>query len=382
MIKVLVSDQAYQQLKIDLAALNPWVHGKDYVLLPLSQTTMGEDIDVAFISRDVTGKSTKSQTLASTQAFYDRLLNSKRLKWVHIHSAGADRPIYKELMKRGAALTTSYGANALVVAQTALAAILTLNRNMLSLAASQRAHEWTPLVSSEIKTLDLEGQNALVVGRGPVGSAISHYLTMMGVHCEQIRFRQEAEAGVSASTQLSTQLRTKLSNRSSTTSNTTSISREGVEASIENAANAGLVAARNFKSHHFTQISSVLPKFQWLILACPLTPQSKYLIDKEMLSRLPRGAHVINVARGEVVVEEDLIKALQEGHLGGAYLDVFNLEPLPKESPLWGMKNVIVTPHSAGHSEGNEGRVQAQFVKNLERFLSNEPLLYLAINEG
>ena len=374
MIKVLVSDQAYQQLKIDLAALNPWVHGKDYVLLPLSQTTLGEDIDVAFISRDVTGKSTKSQTLASTQAFYDRLINSKRLKWVHIHSAGADRPIYKELMKRGAALTTSYGANALVVAQTALAAILTLNRNMLSLAASQRAHEWTPLVSSEIKTLDLEGQNALVVGRGPVGSAISHYLTMMGVHCEQIRFRQEAEAGVRASTQLS--------RGSSTTSKTISIIGEGVEASIESAANTGLVAARNFKSHHFTQISSVLPKFQWLILACPLTPQSKFLIDKEMLSRLPRGAHVINVARGEVVVEEDLIKALQEGHLGGAYLDVFNLEPLPKESPLWNMKNVIVTPHSAGHSEGNEGRVQVQFVKNLERFLSNEPLLHLAINEG
>jgi phosphoglycerate dehydrogenase-like enzyme len=92
------------------------------------------------------------------------------------------------------------------------------------------------------------------------------------------------------------------------------------------------------------------------------------------LATLPAGAHLINVARGEVVDQEALVAALQSGHLGGAFLDVFAHEPLPIDSPLWAMPHVMVTPHAAGHSDGNENRVAQMFLDNLRCWVSDQPL--------
>jgi phosphoglycerate dehydrogenase-like enzyme len=83
---------------------------------------------------------------------------------------------------------------------------------------------------------------------------------------------------------------------------------------------------------------------------------------------------LINVARGEVVDQSALVAALQSGHLGGAFLDVFQHEPLQRDSPLWAMPQVMVTPHAAGHSDGNEKRVSQMFLDNLRRFASGQPL--------
>jgi phosphoglycerate dehydrogenase-like enzyme len=110
------------------------------------------------------------------------------------------------------------------------------------------------------------------------------------------------------------------------------------------------------------------------VLACPLSPRTRGLVDAAALSLLPPGAHVVNVARGEVVVESDLVAALGSGALAGAYLDVFEHEPLGPDSPLWALDNVIVTPHCAGHSDGNEARVDAMFLANLARWARDEPL--------
>ena len=83
---------------------------------------------------------------------------------------------------------------------------------------------------------------------------------------------------------------------------------------------------------------------------------------------MPQGAGLINVARGEVAVETDVIDALRSGQLGSAYLDFFEHEPLSSESPLWAMDNVIITPHTAGHSDGNAGRVVGMFLENLRHW--------------
>jgi phosphoglycerate dehydrogenase-like enzyme len=98
------------------------------------------------------------------------------------------------------------------------------------------------------------------------------------------------------------------------------------------------------------------------------------LVDARALAALPAGAHLINVARGEVVDQEALVTALQSGHLGGAFLDVFAHEPLPTDSPLWAMPHVMVTPHAAGHSDGNENRVAQMFLDNLRCWVSDQPL--------
>lgn len=284
--------------------------------------------DVAFISRDVTGLSTKHEVQPPTQRFYDAMLASKNLRWVHTHSAGADRPIFGLLRERGVAVTTSSGANASVVAQSALAGILALARHFPLLAAAQREHRWAPLIGSGLPR-DLEGQTATIVGWGPIGQTIGRFLLALGM--KLIVVRQSAQA-----------------------------------------------ATPGARTVGFDDFKTVLPQTDWLVLACPLTPATRSLVDAQALTLLPATAHIVNVARGEVTEEEALCTALGEGRLAGAYLDVFAHEPLPAASPLWEMQNVIVTPHSAGFSDGNEARVVKMFLGNLARWTRKEPLLHVS----
>jgi phosphoglycerate dehydrogenase-like enzyme len=111
------------------------------------------------------------------------------------------------------------------------------------------------------------------------------------------------------------------------------------------------------------------------VLVAPLTPATRGLIGAQQLARLPRGAWLFNLARGPLVVEQDLLAALREGQLGGAVLDVFEREPLPPEHPFWSMEQVIVTPHLAGPDEVEV--VAEQFVANFRRFAAGEPLVGL-----
>jgi phosphoglycerate dehydrogenase-like enzyme len=286
-----------------------------------------KDADIAFISRDVTGRSTKHELAPALQACYDTLRRAPSLRWVHIHSAGADRPVYGDLQARGVAITTSSGTNAAVVAQTAIAGLLALARRFPLLMAAQRNHIWAPLIDSNGIALprDLDGQTAVVVGWGPIGQQIGRLLTALG-------------------------LRTVVVRRSA-------LAVDGVHQVVG-----------------FEALDQVLPQADWLILACPLTDTTRGLIDRRALSLLPPSAQLINVARGEVVHEPDLITALQSGQLAGAFLDVFAHEPLPRESPLWDLPNVIVTPHTAGHSDGHFERVVQAFVDNLGRWLAGQLL--------
>ncbi len=284
----------------------------------------GEDADLAFVSRDITGLSTKHAVLPATQAFYDALLAAPSLRWVHAHSAGADRPIYATLRSRGVQVTTSSGANATIVVQTALAGILGMTRCFPQLMAAQRAHTWKPLVATG-QPRDLAGQTAVIVGWGPIGRGLAGLLKTIGVHVIAVRSSNEAA--------------------------------DGADATVA-----------------FENIADVLGRADWLVLVCPLTDRTRGLVDGPALRRLPTGARVVNVARGEVVDEAALIDALRSGALGGAYLDVFEHEPLPTDSPLWDLPNVMITPHTAGQSEGNERRVEQAFLDNLARWARGESL--------
>lgn len=317
-VRVLASRETANKLKNEL-------NSHRFLGLTKIQLVIGEDLnpkndvdvdfDFAFISRDITSTSTKYQVIPYTQHFYDLLKSASQLKWVHIHSAGIDRPIYQSLLARGVEITNSSGANAKIVAHSALAGILALNRHFPRLWKAQRQHQWLPLQSSSFKTHDLENQNALIVGHGPIGINIAKLLQAFGLNCEFIRF-----------------------NSNQFTSNS---------------------------CFHISEILDRLPSAQWLILACPLSDITRDLINKRLLRLLPSNASVINVARGEIIVEQDLVEAIQKKEINGAYLDVFEQEPLPSNSPLWDLENVIITPHSAGHSVGNESRVKNIFLDNL-----------------
>jgi phosphoglycerate dehydrogenase-like enzyme len=115
----------------------------------------------------------------------------------------------------------------------------------------------------------------------------------------------------------------------------------------------------------FEDLHAVLPSVDWLVLACPLTDTTRGLVDARALALLPAGARLINVARGNVVNEDDVIQALESGKLDGAYLDVFRKEPLEQASPLWTMPNIMVSPHSASYSVGHYDRIGDIFIDDL-----------------
>lgn len=321
--RLLLSARTRQHLHEGLVAV---AAGHALELLALEDSVADEacSVHAAFISRDVTGLSTKHTVNEPLAGCYRVLRRSPQLAWVHTHSAGADRPIYAELAARGVAVSTSAGSNAEVVAQTALGAVLALARRFPQLIAAQARREWAPLVAGEAPP-DLAGQTALLVGWGAIAQRLQPWLAMLGLQVIVARNRAEP-------------------------------------------AGPGLETVR------YADLPAVLPRAQWLLLACPLSEATERLIDAAVLARLPAGAMLVNVARGEVVDEAALAAALAAGHLGGAFLDVFEHEPLAPDSPLWALPNTIVTPHSAGHAAGNAARAAAIFLDNLGRWLRDEPL--------
>jgi phosphoglycerate dehydrogenase-like enzyme len=280
--------------------------------------------DIAFMTRDVTGDSTKAKFADTLLRFYEIMRASPALRWMQTHSAGADRPIYPELRKRGVTVTTASGANAKPVAQMAVAGLLALGRRLPELMDAQRRHAWEPLLGSRAP-VDLHEQAALIVGLGPIGLEIARLLKALGMRVIGVRRQMEAVQNVD-----------------------------------------DVVT--------FDALRAALPRADWLILACPLSDITRGLLDAAAIDLLPRGARVINVSRGEVVVESDLVTALQTGRLGGAFLDVLVKEPLEPASPLWSLPNVVVTPHTAGHTAGLAKAIGEIFLDNLVRWRQGRTL--------
>jgi len=328
-LRILMSRQSIDRLG---PAVSVAMGQRSFELIALEDAVAAQrtDGDVAFISREVTGTSTKHEIHPALQQVYTLLRQSPALKWVHIHSAGADRQIYLDLLAKGVQVCTSSGANAQVVATVALAGMLALARRFPLLWAEQQGRQWIPMMGERMPR-DLPGQTATIIGWGPIGQKLGSLLQALGM--DVVAVRQQAQ---------------------------------------NNPPN--LSDAHSVEMVTFEDWQQVLPKTDWLVLACPLTPKTRQLVNAQALALLPTGAHLVNVARGEVVDEPALIAALQSGQLGGAFLDVFAHEPLPQDSPLWAMPQVMVTPHAAGHSDGNEHRVAQMFLDNLSRWVQGLPL--------
>jgi len=281
-------------------------------------------VEVAYYSRDIWEGTNRTTLSPSAAAFWSIVDRAPQPKWMHVFSSGTDQPQYQQMLKRGSRLTTSAGAQAESVGYAAVTGLLALARRIPHYLAAQSRAEWAPVKAAEVA--DLRGQTAIIVGMGYIGSVIARCLQAFGIRTVGIR-RSLAPA------------------------------------------------------QHFDEVIALgdldarLPKCDWLVLACPLVPQTRGLIDARRLAMLPRTAGFVNIARGEIVDEAALTQALAEGKLLGAFLDVFNVEPLPKESPLWKLPNVIVSPHNAGASAGTYARGVETFLRNLELYLHGKPLI-------
>jgi D-2-hydroxyacid dehydrogenase (NADP+) len=317
MIRLLLSPIARERLSTRVEAIVK-AHNVEIVVVEPS----ARDVDIAFITRDITGLSTKHRVLPETKAYYDALLQSPALRWVHIHSAGVDRPVYQELIARGVPVTPSEGINAREVAQSVLGGVLALAKKFPKLSKAQRAHHWAPTLGADLPR-QLVGQTAVVVGWGPIGQQLATYLQMLDLKIVVVR-------------------------------------------------NDASKQADEYETITYGQINSVLPRTDWLVLCCPLTEVTRRLIGTEQLKLMPSHSHLLNVSRGEVIDEPMLEAALVEKRIAGAFLDVFAHEPLSPTSPLWDMENVIVTPHSAGFSDGNAAKVDELFLRHLDQKLFAE----------
>lgn len=276
-----------------------------------------ENIDAAFFGGEI--------MQGYGRSFFSAVRKAPKLGWLHAFNAGVDHPVFRELLQRGVRISTSVGTNAVPVAQTAMTGLLMLARGFPHWQAAQRECRWEPVLGSR-SPRDLDGQTLCIIGLGGIGSELARLALAFGMSV--IGIRRSPRRGEDPVDEL----------------------------------------------HQPNALAEVLPRCEWIAVTCPLTDETRGLIDRKMLSFLPRGAGVINVGRGEVIDEQALVDALRDGQVGGAYLDVFQKEPLPVESPLWQMPNVILSPHNASTSAGNEARVLEVFLDNFQRWLEGNSL--------
>jgi phosphoglycerate dehydrogenase-like enzyme len=252
-------------------------------------------------------------------------LRAPNLRWLHLGHSGVDDPAFQTLLQRGVVVTNSAGVTAEPIAQSAIAALLALNRGLPHWLDAQHRHAWEPTSGPPEELPDeLGGQTLVVFGLGSIGTRLASYARVFGLYVIGVR-RTPA----------------------------------GAEDGID-----------EWESPD--RLAEVVARADVLALTAPLTAETRGIFDAAMLDRLPPRAIILNVSRGELLDEAALAARLASGRLGGAYLDVFEQEPLPPDSPLWDLPNAIISPHDSARSAGTQPRVDAIFLEEVARWLRGE----------
>ena len=284
-------------------------------------------IDCAFLDRELRFE---EQLFG---AFSDALVASKSCNWLHVSSSGMNPSAFADaVLARGGTITTSTGSNAEPVAQTGFTGLLLLARGFATYIPAQQKREWKPLRGATLPD-DLNGQTLVLIGVGAVGKTLAGYAKAFGLKVIGVR-RSPMKPG------------------------------DPVDEMV-----------------HPSKLKEVLPRADWVVIACPLTSETRNLLDAAAFKAMKKGARLVNIGRGEVMDEQAFIDAIRSGHLGGAHLDALHQEPLPKDSPLWDLPNVIVSPHNASASNGNEKRVAQMFIANFGHWTRGEPMFNIGTFE-
>jgi phosphoglycerate dehydrogenase-like enzyme len=244
-----------------------------------------------------------------------------RLQWLHVASAGVDAMLFDGMRESDVVLTNSRGVFDVPIAEYVLGVVIAFAKDLPHSFELQRQRQW-----EWRETERVGGRRALVVGTGPIGAAIARLLRAVGMDVRGAGRRardDDPDFGV-------------------------------VHASADLAQHVGWA--------------------DFVVSVAPLTEATRGLFDRKVFAAMQPSARFVNVGRGELVVEDDLVAALQAGELAGAALDVFETEPLPPESPLWTMPNVLVSAHMSGDTVGWKDDLAELFVANFARWVAGEPL--------
>ena len=306
----------------DVLALRTGVHGMpvaDYVAalrerLPdhsvAHARTPGEERDLVAGATVATGRVIDDEVLAAAEN-----LELFACSW-----AGTDHLPTDRFRERGVAVTNAAGVHGPNVAEHVLGTILTFSNRLHEGRRRQGRREWR-----HYRTRELKGSTVTVVGLGAIGEAVVQRLSGFGVDTIGVRYTPEKGGPTDE-----------------------------------------VVGFEGFED--------ALARTDYLVLACPLTDTTRGLVGWPELETLPHDAVLVNVARGEVVETDALVRALREDRVGGAALDVTDPEPLPADHPLWGLENVLVTPHNAGHTPRYYERLADIVAENVRRLERGESL--------
>jgi phosphoglycerate dehydrogenase-like enzyme len=261
---------------------------------------------------------------------FDRLLTrAPHLAWVHSASAGVDRILTPAARARGVTITNARDVFSQPIAEYAMTMILAIARRLPQLLELQRERTWQPLQAVELGDVTIG-----LVGYGSLGQTIGRLASAFGARVVATRRR----AGIGDAARPS-----------------------DAGGQVELLGGPGA-------------LHQLLARSDFVVLALPLTRETENLIDGAALAAMKRGAWLINVARGGLVDERALVRALNEGRIGGAVLDTFREEPLSPDSPFYDLPNVIVTPHTSWSSGRVLDRTIELFCDNLVRFAAGQPL--------
>lgn len=271
----------------------------------------------------------------------DMVRLAHRLRWVQSTSAGVVHYVEASGVHRaGITVTTASGVHAAPLAEWVVFAVLWHEKMGPHIARLKAERHWERFCGGEAL-----GKTACVVGYGRVGSEVGRYLEAVGVRVFGVDSRGLVKTPAGA-----------VDTRVSAVRSTRAVPRDFDPAAVEEA------------------LSQILPLTDYLVVATPGTEDTHRLIDRRRLEMLRQSAFIISIGRGTVIEETALAEMLGSGRLAGAALDVFEREPLPADSPLWAMPNVLINPHSASTSWKENSRITDIFCDNLRRYLAGEPL--------
>ena len=272
----------------------------------------------------------------SADAFDRVLARAPRLAWVHSATTGVELALTPTALERGIVITNARGVFSRPIAEYVLMMILAVSRRLPQLLELQRERTWQPLEGAELRDVTVG-----IVGLGSIGRAVGALATAFG--CRVIATRRRSDAGSAAS-----------------------------DSDPDAASPGALMLDRVLGPEGLPEL---LAESDFVVLAAPLTADTERMIDGRALDLMKPGAWLVNVARGRLVDERALLRALRDGVIGGAILDTFVEEPLGPSSPFYDLPNVIVTPHTSWSSGRVLDRSVGLFCDNLRRFARGEPLV-------
>ena len=262
-----------------------------------------------------------------------------RLRWVQLHSAGADHLLDHPIMDSDVLVTTSSGIHATPIAEYVFASILAYRWRVPLWTRCQREGRWPSERWNLFARPELRGSTLGIVGYGSIGREVGRLGKAFGMRVLAVR---------------------------------RSTGRTDQGYAVEGTGDPGGTIPERYYTPE--ALREMLAQCDFVVVALPLTAATRQVIGEPELRAMKPSAYLVNIARGGLIDEAALVRALREGWIGGAGLDVFAEEPLPPDSPLWELDNALISPHVAGFSPHYDERAVALFAGNLSRYLAGLPL--------